>query len=151
MNMRHIPKSSIGVLVVDDSIAFCRLIAHLLQGERSTHIVGVAGNLEDALNLALQYTPDVLLLDLHMDDLAGNHPLSVKIGFLSCVRHMIAMSTRTDEEERQFAQIYGASHLLDKFFLSEQLVPSILSCGHLKNHLSQLSPRHPAPHSRLAS
>ncbi|HEX3120354.1 MAG TPA: response regulator [Candidatus Acidoferrum sp.] len=134
--MRPVSKSSIGVLIADDSAAFCRLIATLLQSESSTHIVGIAGNLDDALHFAVEYTPDVLLLDLHLDDLAGHDSLSVKIGFLSCMRNIIAMSTRTDEEERQFAQLYGASHLIDKFFLSEQLIPTIRSCGQRKRPLS---------------
>jgi two-component system response regulator DegU len=139
--MRPIPKSSIGVLIADDSAAVCKLIAHLLQRERSTHIVGVAANLEDALHLAVEYTPDILLLDLHLDDLAGHDPLSVKIGFLSSVRHVIAMSTRSDEEEREFAQLYGASRLVDKFFLSEQLVPTILSCAKPERPLAATPPR----------
>jgi CheY-like chemotaxis protein len=130
--MGYISKSSIGVLIVDDSIAFCRLISQLVQADRSTHIVGIAGNLEDALQLATEYTPDVLLLDLHLDDLAGHDPLAIKIGLLSCVRHIVAMSTRADEEERQFAQVYGAGRLVNKFFLSEQLVPAILSRGKFK-------------------
>jgi DNA-binding response OmpR family regulator len=150
--MRPLTKPSIGVLIADDSIAFCRVIATLLQKERFTHIVGIAGNLEDALHFAVQYTPDVLLLDLHLDDLAGHDPVSVKIGMLSCVRSIIAMSTRTDEEERQFAQLYGASCLVDKFFLSDQLIPSIRSLDHPKRPLSATQPRRRStPVSRLAS
>jgi DNA-binding response OmpR family regulator len=139
--MRPISKSSIGVLIADDSAAFCRLIATMLQSESSTHIVAIAGNLDDALHFGVEYTPDVLLLDLHLDDLAGHDPLSVKIAFLSCVRNIIAMSTRTDEEERQFAQLYGASRLVDKFFLSEQLIPTIRSCAQPKRPLSATPPR----------
>jgi DNA-binding response OmpR family regulator len=139
--MRPISKSSIGVLIADDSAAFCRLIATMLQSESSTHIVAIAGNLDDALHFGVEYTPDVLLLDLHLDDLAGHDPLSVKIAFLSCVRNIIAMSTRTDEEERQFAQLYGASRLVDKFFLSEQLIPTIRRCAQPKRPLSATPPR----------
>jgi DNA-binding NarL/FixJ family response regulator len=150
--MRYVQRYSIGVLIVDDSAAFCRLIATLLQTEHSTHIVGIAGNLEDALHFAVEYTPDVLLLDLHLDDLVGHDPLSVKIGFLSCVRHVIAMSTRADEEERQFAQVYGASRLIDKFFLSEQLIPTIHSCGHPKRPLiPKPTRRQPPEQNRFAS
>jgi|HubBroStandDraft_6_1064221.scaffolds.fasta_scaffold616812_1 DNA-binding NarL/FixJ family response regulator len=145
--MRPIPKPSIGVLIADDSAAVCKLITHLLQRERSTHIVGVAGNLEVALHLAVEYTPDVLLLDLHLDDLVGHDPLSVKIGFLSSVRHIVAMSTRSDDEERQFAQLYGASRLVDKFFLSEQLISTILSCGRPERPLAATPPRRRQHHA----
>lgn len=143
--MRPVPKSSTGVLIVDDNVPFCRIMAHLLRAEPSTHIVGIAGKLDDALHFALQYTPDVLLLDLHMTDLAGRDPISVRLGLFSCVRHIIALSTRTDEEERQFAQLYGASHLVDKSFLSEQLVPSVLSCRHLNRELSPTPRAAPNP------
>lgn len=149
--MPSVTKSSIGVLIADDSAPVCKLIVHLLQRQRSTHIVGVAANLEDALHLAVEYTPDVLLLDLHLDDLAGRDPLSVRIGFLSSVRHIIAMSTRSDEEERQFAQVYGAARLIDKFFLSEQLIPTILSCSRPKRPLAPAQSRRPTPQSRFAS
>jgi two-component system, NarL family, response regulator DegU len=150
--MRPISKSSIGVLIADDSPGFCRVIATLLQNERSTHIVGVVGNMEDALHLAVEYTPDVLLLDLHLEDLGGRDPLSVKIGFLSCVRHIVAMSTRCDEEELQFSQLYGAARLVDKFFLSEQLIPSLRSCGQPKRPLAlKPSRRQPPSQNRFAS
>ena len=127
--MRHVPKSSIGVLVADDSTAICKLIVHLLQMERSIHLVGIAGTLEETLHLAAENTPDILLLDLHLDELDFRDPLRVKIGLLSCVRHIIGMSTRSDEQERQLAQSYGAAHLIDKFWLSEQLIPSIIGCA----------------------
>ncbi len=149
--MPFVPNSSIGVLIADDSAAFCRLIARMLQVERSTHIVGIAGNLEDALHLAIEHTPDVLLLDLHLDDLAGHDPLSVKIAFYGCVRHVVAMSTRTDDEERQFAQVYGSALLIDKFFLSEQLVPCIQACAPLNHPSGPRPPRRPTPLNRFVS
>jgi DNA-binding NarL/FixJ family response regulator len=150
--MRLVPKSSIGVLLADDSATICKLILQLLQKERSIHVVGVTGTLDDTLYLAAEYTPDVLLLDLHLDDLAAHDPLRIKIALLSCVRHVIGMSTRSDEEERQLAQSYGASRLVDKFFLSEQLVASIRSCS---LHKRPMAPPHrhyqPKPLSRFAS
>jgi two-component system, cell cycle response regulator CtrA len=149
--MRYVPKSSIGVLIADDSATICKLIVQLMQRERSMHIVGVAGTLDETLHLAVEYTPDVLLLDLHLDDLVGHDPLRVKIGLLSCVRHIVAMSTRTDEQERQLALGYGAGRLIDKFFLSEQLVASILACGYGKRPLLPPRQRHHQPQNRIAS
>src|ERR1700760_708549 len=93
------PNSTIGLLVADDSSAICRLIVQLLSSERSIHFVGIASTLEDTLHLAAASPPDVLLLDLHLDDLLPQNPLAVKIGLLSCVRHIVAMSTRCDEQE----------------------------------------------------
>jgi DNA-binding NarL/FixJ family response regulator len=142
--MHPTSKTSIGVLIADDSAAFCKLIVHLLQREPSVHITGVAGNLEDALNLAVEYTPDVLLLDLHLQGIAAHDPLSIKIGFLSCVRHIIAMSTKTDGQERQIAQSYGAAYVADKFWLSEQLVPVIRACALAKRPLTQLRRQQPS-------
>lgn len=149
--MRFVPKSSIGILIADDSTTICKLIVQLLQKERSVHLVGVAGTLDDALHLAAEYTPDVLLLDLHLDDLIAHDPLRIKVAFLSCVRHVIAMSTRSDEQERQLAQTYGAARLVDKFWLSEQLVASILGCGFGKRPLMPLRQRSHQHLSRFAS
>jgi DNA-binding NarL/FixJ family response regulator len=141
--MRPIPKSSIGILIADDSVAICRLIAQLLRRERSIHIVGVAGTAEGALHLAAECSPDILLLDLHLDELPARDPISVRVGFLSCVRHIIALSTRTDEREHQLARNYGATRIINKFWLSEELVPSILSCG---SSTRSIKPAHkPAP------
>jgi DNA-binding response OmpR family regulator len=131
-NMRSVPKSSIGILIADDSAAICKLIVQLLQREPSIHIVGVAATVGEALHLAMEYTPDILLLDLHLDELAAHDPLRLRVGFLSAVRHIVGMSTRTDEQERLLARSYGAVRLVNKFWLSEQLVPSILGCGFLK-------------------
>jgi len=140
--MRHVPNSSIGVLIADDSAPICKLIAQLLQGVRSLHLVGVAGTLEETLYLAAEYTPDVLLLDLHLDGLLPQDPLRIKIGLLSCVRHVVAMSTRSDEQEQQLARSYGAVRLVDKFWLSEQLVASILGCAFTKRPLSPARHHH---------
>jgi hypothetical protein len=64
---------------------------------------------------------------------------------------MIAMSTRTDEEERLFAQLHGAACLVDKFYLSEQLLPSIRGCAFGKRPLTLTSPRRPTQINRFAS
>jgi DNA-binding NarL/FixJ family response regulator len=130
--MRHVPKSSIGVLVADDSTTICKLIAQLLQREKSIHIVGVAGTLDDTLHLAAEFTPDILVLDLHLDEMSLHEATRVKIALLSCVRRIVCTSTKTDAQEFQLAQSYGAACLVDKFWLSEQLVGSILACSDSK-------------------
>jgi DNA-binding NarL/FixJ family response regulator len=146
--MRSIPKSSLRVLIADDSVTICKLIAQLLNRERSVHIVGVAATAEGALHLAARWTPDILLLDLHLDELPAHDPISVRVGFLSCVRHIIALSTRTDEREQQLARSYGATRIVNKFWLSEELVPSIVS---FECSARLIKPTHkPAHHSVIS-
>ncbi|HEY7681031.1 MAG TPA: chemotaxis-specific protein-glutamate methyltransferase CheB [Gemmatimonadales bacterium] len=60
-----------GVLVVDDSSFFRRLVTELVAGSGEFRVVGTAANGMQALELIHQLKPDVVTMDLHMPELGG--------------------------------------------------------------------------------
>ena len=62
---------SIRVLVVDDHAVVREGIRHILEGEPGFLVVGEAGNGADALRLAAEHRPDVVVLDVSMPGESG--------------------------------------------------------------------------------
>jgi signal transduction histidine kinase/ActR/RegA family two-component response regulator len=59
------------ILCVDDNTANQHLMEHLFEHRPQTHLLfAMQGSL--ALELAIQHTPDLIFLDLHLPDLGGN-------------------------------------------------------------------------------
>jgi DNA-binding NarL/FixJ family response regulator len=61
----------IKVLIADDHPVVRRGLANLLEGEQDIEVVGQAGNGVEALELARDRKPDVVLIDLRMPEMDG--------------------------------------------------------------------------------
>ncbi len=59
------------VLLVDDHTIFRQGLRALLESEKSIQVVGEAGNGLDAVRLAGELSPDVVVMDIAMPDLGG--------------------------------------------------------------------------------
>ena len=59
---------SIKVLLADDSDVMRRAIVKLLNEEPSTELVGEAKRFAETIQLANEFRPDVLVMDLHMSE-----------------------------------------------------------------------------------
>src|SRR5256885_16570349 len=61
----------IRVLIVDDFPLIREGFAHALRGDPAIEIVGQADNGRDALRMAAELRPDVMVLDLYMPEYGG--------------------------------------------------------------------------------
>jgi NarL family two-component system response regulator LiaR len=61
----------IRVLVADDHMIVRTGIRHVLESEPGFEVVGEAGNGAEALSLAAELLPDVVVLDISMPDVSG--------------------------------------------------------------------------------
>ncbi|MBV8946512.1 MAG: response regulator transcription factor [Solirubrobacterales bacterium] len=112
----------IRVLVVDDNPVIRRGIAALLDEADDVKVVGEAGDGREAIRVAGESRPDVVLLDVRMpvmDGIEAARPLSEQA--------RVMMLTYTDEQERVLAAIRaGASgYLVHGQFDADDLVARI--------------------------
>jgi DNA-binding NarL/FixJ family response regulator len=112
----------IRVLIVDDNAVIRRGVAALLADTSDVEVVGEAGDGREAIRLASELRPDVVLLDVRMpvmDGIAASAPLAE--------HSRVMMLTYTDEEEQVVAAIRaGASgYLVHGQFDADELVARI--------------------------
>jgi DNA-binding NarL/FixJ family response regulator len=112
----------IRVMIVDDNAVIRRGVAALLADASDITVVGEAGDGREAIRLAGEGRPDVVLLDVRMpvmDGIAAAGPLSEKA--------RVMMLTYSDEEEQVTGAIRaGASgYLVHGQFEAEELVARI--------------------------
>jgi DNA-binding NarL/FixJ family response regulator len=112
----------IRVLIVDDNAVIRRGVAALLEDTSDIQVVGEAGDGREALRVAAETGPAVVLLDVRMpvmDGIAAAGPLSEKA--------RVMMLTYSDDEDRVTGAIRaGASgYLVHGQFEPEELVARI--------------------------
>jgi DNA-binding NarL/FixJ family response regulator len=112
----------IGVLIVDDNAVIRRGVGALLADTSDVQVLGEASDGREAIRIASEVRPDVVLLDVRMpvmDGIEAAGPLSE--------RARVMMLTYTDEEEQVVAAIRaGASgYLVHGQFDADELVARI--------------------------
>jgi DNA-binding NarL/FixJ family response regulator len=129
------PVLPIKVLLADDSEIMREAIKKLLADEPRIHIAGEASSFAAAMQLVVDFKPEILLLDLHLPQKRDLQPPLVK-SQLSCINYTLAISFANDEEAKSLAASYGAAALLDKMSLYTELLPAILQLAHPSAHPS---------------
>jgi DNA-binding NarL/FixJ family response regulator len=90
-------KQIIKVLIVDDQVLFREALQTLLSVQPDIDVIGQAGNGEEALRIACQRQPDVVLMDLRMPVMDGVTATSrLKSTLPAC--KVIALTTFDDNE-----------------------------------------------------
>ena len=90
-------------------------IARLLKDEASIQLVGEAKGFAEAIKLAAALKPEIVLLDIHMNDELDFPPDVVKDQLqLQEVKCVLAISVWSDEKAHDLAKSLGAKILLDK-------------------------------------
>ena len=121
------------VLIVDDNAVLRRGVSSLLEAAYGIEVVGEAGNGKEAIALAKELVPDVVLLDVRMpvmDGIAAAGPLS-KIA-------RVMMLTYSEDEERVSGAIRaGASgYLVHGRFTPEELELAVTELAEGRNVIS---------------
>ena len=88
----------IGVLVVDDHPLFRAGVVHALQAEAGMAVVGEAASGEEALRLARERMPDVVLLDISMPGWDGL--VTAERIATACPACAIVMLTASNEQDK---------------------------------------------------
>ena len=117
--------TQIRVLLADDSGVMLRAISRLLDVTPEVALVGVVGNFEEAVRLADELQPQIVILDLRMAQKANADALRLKAQQRGLRLLAITAANVNDDESIALASAIGADKLLDKMRLDEELIPAI--------------------------
>ncbi len=126
----------IKVLIVDDHILFREGLAAILQAEADIHIAGLAGNVKEAVEIAREVKPDIILMDFGMPDGTGVDATRMILKELPGCK--IIFLTVFEDDENLFAGIRsGAKGYLLKNMRPAKLVAAIRSVYQGESALSR--------------
>ncbi len=114
----------IRLLIVDDVHETREHLARLVSFDREIVLAGTAGSAEEALRLAGELSPDVILMD---DDLPGMDGITATEHISDRVPNasVIVMSVQGDPDALKRAMIAGAREFLVKPFSGDELTMSV--------------------------
>ena len=115
---------AIRVLVVDDSAAFRWCVMALLDSEPTIEVIGEATDGQEAILMARELKPDLVLMDVRMpvmDGIRATCQLTDEMPALT----VILMTSIDVEEQTQAAIAGGARACLVKETLLDTLLPAI--------------------------
>jgi len=108
------------VLLVDDQILFRKGIASLLSSKEDITIVGEANDGEEAIKVARQTIPDVILLDINMPKQNGLETVKILKREMPAIN--VVMLTISDDDDDLFEAIkHGAKGYLLKDLEPQEL------------------------------
>ncbi|MER3487451.1 MAG: histidine kinase, partial [Chloroflexota bacterium] len=114
----------ISVLVVDDIPETRDHLTKLLSFESDIVVVGTAGSGHEAIELAEQLRPDVVLMDINMPDMDGiatTEQLAIRVPTAA----VVMMSVQGEADYLRRSMLAGAREFLVKPFSSDELTASI--------------------------
>lgn len=115
---------TIRVLIVDDLPETRENVRKLLQFEPDIEVIGQAGTGEEAVEMAKEAQPDIILMDINMPGIDGIGA-SQKITELAPSVQIIIMSVQSDPNYLRRAMMAGARDFLTKPFGGDELVAAI--------------------------
>jgi DNA-binding NarL/FixJ family response regulator len=115
---------AVTILIVDDNAQFRVLLREIVAEEPDLHVVGEAADGAEAMRLALDLRPDILLLDLAMPQVNGLEVLRWSKAEHPEIK-VIIVTVHTEDAYRQAAEASGADAFLLKKTLVTILLPTI--------------------------
>ncbi|MBK8987448.1 MAG: response regulator [Chloroflexi bacterium] len=129
---------TIRVLIVDDLSETRENVRKLLQFESDIEVIGQAGTGEQAVDMAQEHRPDIILMDINMPGIDGIGA-SQKISELVPTTQIIIMSVQSDSDYLRRAMLAGARDFLTKPFGGDELVAAVRRV-HAKRPLMRSGP-----------
>jgi DNA-binding NarL/FixJ family response regulator len=113
-------------LIVDDNARFLVAARTLLEGEEVS-IVGVASTGADALRLAAELTPDVVLLDIDLGDESGFDVAQQLVRLDTESPRVVLISTYEESDFRELVAESPAIGFVAKAELSRQAIDLLMA------------------------
>jgi len=122
------------LLLVDDHTIFREALRTMLRAETDIEVVGEAGNGRDAIDLARELSPDIIVLDVGMPDMNGIEATAAIVDRSPQIK-VIALSTHSDR--RFVAEMIkaGASGYVVKTAASSELLRAIRAVAQGQSYL----------------
>lgn len=117
-------EAHIRILVVDDHPLVRSSIMAMLTREQDMEVVGTAENGREAIQLAQETTPDVIVMDVSMPVLDGIRAAG-EIQTLSLSPQIIMLSMHHNSALMQQARKNGAAGYINKQQANQELIPAI--------------------------
>jgi pilus assembly protein CpaE len=116
------------VLIVDDIAETRENIRKLLQFESDIEVVSVARTGKEAIQLAQETNPDVVLMDINMPDMDGITATELIKQKVSSIQ-VVILSVQGDQNYMRKAMLVGARDFLTKPPMPDDLVAAIRRAG----------------------
>lgn len=142
--------SELRLLLADDSAETREYLSKLLQFEPQIELVGLAGNGKQAVELARETKPDLILMDINMPVMDGITATEIIFKEMPSVR-VVMMSVQSEMAYLRRAMQVGAREFLIKPFTHEQLMNILGQVSTLEATPSEAAPGASMPGGRAAA
>jgi len=113
------------ILIVDDSSIIIKRVTGIIKDLNNTGTIVHAGNYSRALQLINQFSPQIILLDIHLPDKSGVEVLRhIKENKLPIT--VIMLTNQSEEYYKTLCKEIGADYFIDKSSGFEE-IPGIIN------------------------